>query len=68
MIAAFAIGAGLPAEAQWLEARTVGDEVRHAELCREVASRYAGEERAWPALRAAERSSIEAPRALQPLL
>ncbi len=42
-----------PVQVRWLAARAVCDEMRHAELCRYVASRYAGEARAQPVPKAA---------------
>ncbi len=40
---------GAAPEAMSRVARAVGDEVRHAEVCRALASRYLGEEVPWPA-------------------
>jgi len=41
--------AGAPAEVQWLAARAVCDEMRHAEICRFLAIRYGGADIARPA-------------------
>ncbi|UQA57536.1 hypothetical protein [Polyangium aurulentum] len=40
--------AGAPAEIQWLAARAVCDEMRHAEICRFMAVRYGGADVARP--------------------
>jgi hypothetical protein len=43
---------GIARDVQWLAARAVADEVRHAEVCRRVASSYLGADAPWPAARA----------------
>ncbi|MCA9690821.1 MAG: hypothetical protein KC636_14535 [Myxococcales bacterium] len=48
-IAGIVAGLGLgDSQIVWLAARAVSDEVRHAELCRALASRYAGRALPWP--------------------
>lgn len=48
MIARYVCARQIEPELAWLAARAVGDEVRHAEICRAVAGRYLGRELEWP--------------------
>ncbi len=55
-IAPVVIGSSCASEVQWLAARAVSDEVRHAALCHAVASAYRGSEEPWPGTRRVEPS------------
>lgn len=68
-IARAVLASGGPSEAQWLAARAVSDEVRHAEICRQVASRYLAQDVPWPAPAAHPPTApLDAPPRLVPAL